>query len=121
MTLRRDTIERSSGMVGELDRSGGEMVGPAGWYPDPASEDVSTAQLRYWNGKVWTKDTADTADVAVGPSPERIEPWALVISLLPLVGIVGGAISIARGKRRNGRLMILIGLGSLLLLSLLRA
>jgi hypothetical protein len=54
----------------------------------------------------------DRADDVTGSSPERIEPWALVISVLPLIGIAGGAIALARGKRRNGRLMILIGVAS---------
>jgi hypothetical protein len=51
---------------------------------------------------------------------ERIEPWALVLALLPLIGLAGGVISLFRGKPRNGLAMIAIGLASLVVLSLLR-
>ena len=56
----------------------------------------------------------------VSSSRERIEPWALVLSMLPLIGLVGGAISLARGKPRNGLAMIAVGVASLVALSLLR-
>lgn len=62
-------------------------------------------------------ESEKTADLR----PERIEPWALVISVLPLIGVIGGVISLARGKRRNGLLMILIGVCSFVVLSGLSA
>lgn len=66
----------------------------------------------------WTTDMVDDAGVLnVADETERIEPLALVISMLPLIGLVGGAISLARGKRRNGWLMILIGICSFVILS----
>lgn len=69
-----------------------------------------------------TQDGAPTngPTVAVSSGGERIEPWALVLSLLPLIGLAGGAISLMRGKPRNGAAMIVIGVASLVVLSLLR-
>jgi hypothetical protein len=90
----------------------------AGWYPDPECEGASTAQLRYWNGGAWTTNFADPGKLSVDPSTERIEPWALLMSVLPLIGIVGGGIAMLKGKRRNGRLMMMIGFGTFLVLAI---
>lgn len=51
---------------------------------------------------------------------ERIEPLALVIAVLPLIGIVGGLIALVKGKKRTGGRMILIGIASFVALGLVR-
>jgi hypothetical protein len=58
--------------------------------------------------------------VPAPPDSEAWEPWALVLSLLPLIGLAGGAIALVKGKRRNGVAMIAIGLASFVALSLVR-
>jgi Protein of unknown function (DUF2510) len=89
--------------------------------------------LRYWDGVVWTEHQAPQVAAShpypatqphpampAVPEPQRIEPWALVISLLPLIGIVGGIISMVKGKTLTGGLMILVGVSSMFALQLLR-
>lgn len=64
--------------------------------------------------------SAEGRAAPAAPDRERIEPLALVLSLLPLIGLAGGAISLVRGKPRNGVAMIIVGVASLVVLSLLR-
>jgi hypothetical protein len=54
------------------------------------------------------EDTANADDDE--PKSQRVLPWALVISLIPVVGFAGGAFAIVKGWRRTGRYMILIAL-----------
>jgi Protein of unknown function (DUF2510) len=98
------------------------MDAPAGWYPEPTTASNDVPMLRFWDG-AWTAQTAPGMD---GEPPaavdrQRIEPWALVLSLLPLICILGGAISMIKGKTRTGGLMMLIGFTSLIVLQLVGA
>ena len=44
---------------------------PAGWYPDPApSQPGQPAQVRYWNGIVWTEHVTPTQAAYVAPVPD---------------------------------------------------
>ena len=98
------------------------METPAGWYPDPSTAPQTVGMMRYWDGAEWTARVAPGAAYApvLEREHQRIEPWALFIALLPLVGILGGAIALIKGNRLNGSLMILIGLSSAVLLQVLR-
>lgn len=62
-------------------------------------------------------DEIDDLEV-VGWGEDPIEPLALLISVVPLIGIVGGIISWRRGKVRNGRWMVAIGVVSLIVLAI---
>jgi hypothetical protein len=99
------------------------MGAPAGWYPEPTPETDGVPMLRFWDGDAWTPQTAPATAwaPAAAVDRQRIEPWALVLAVLPLIGIVGGAISMIRGRTRTGGLMMLIGFASLVLLQLVGA
>ena len=71
---------------------------PAGWYADPAG-----LGLRYWDGAVWTQNTAPS------PSPADDGPVAtkgdwiagVLLSLItPLFGLIAGVYYVAGGGRR---------------------
>ncbi len=49
--------------------------------------------------------------------PQKVEWLALVLALFPLIGILGGLISMARGKYLTGGLMLLVGSMSLVVFS----
>lgn len=89
------------------------MSTPAGWYPDPTPAQPGVASLRYWDGLAWTAQTgpavAAAAPAVAVREEQKIEPLALVIAVIPLVGIIGGAIAMVKGKTLTGGLMILIG------------
>ena len=74
------------------------MTTPAGWFPDPTPGPDGAALDR----------------------SQEIEPWALVIALVPVVGIAGGAIAMARGKQLTGFLMIAVGIASTIILQTYR-
>lgn len=92
------------------------MSTPAGWYPDPSRPDA--ASLRYWDGAAWTSQTGPGAAPVAVPDKQRIEPWALVISVIPLIGLIGGAVSMVKGKTLTGGLMIAVGAASWLVMQL---
>jgi hypothetical protein len=42
----------------------------AGWYPDPAG----LPQLRWWDGRMWTRQTADAVAPRIPPADAPREP-----------------------------------------------
>jgi hypothetical protein len=55
--------------------------------------------------------TNDRANVGGSvPKSERVVTWALVASLIPIIGFAGGVVAMFKGWRRTGRYMILIAL-----------
>src|SRR5829696_3230683 len=75
-----------------------------GWYPDP--DDASSQ--RYWDGTRWTDDRAPYSSVATASRTRRAGGGdGLVIAgyiggvLIPIVGIVIGAILIQRANRHG--------------------
>lgn len=52
--------------------------------------------------------------------PQEIEPWALVIALVPIVGILGGVIAFVRGRQLTGGLMVAVGTASTIILQTYR-
>lgn len=74
------------------------MTTPAGWFPEPTPGPDGAATER----------------------SKEIEPWALLIALVPVVGIAGGALAMARGKQLTGFLMIAVGVASTIILQTYR-
>ncbi len=74
------------------------MTTPAGWYQAPSPG----------------------PDGAAVDRSQEIEPWALVIALVPVVGIAGGALAMARGRQLTGFLMIAVGVASTIILQTYR-
>jgi hypothetical protein len=82
-----------------------DMPPPAGWYPDPEGD---PGAVRYWDGTRWTDDRAPYAAVATKPRTGRSRGSdGLVVAgyiggvLIPIVGIVIGAILIQRDNRHG--------------------
>jgi hypothetical protein len=65
------------------------MSTPAGWVPEPSSG----------------------GDSALEPSHE-VQPLWLVLALVPVVGILLGALAMARGRQLTGFLMIAVSIAS---------
>jgi len=77
-----------------------------GWYPDPTPATLEFPWLRYWDGGAWTAEVRAIV-------PERVEPMALLIAIVPLIGLLGGLLVVARpGKRLTGLLMMAVGAAS---------
>ncbi len=96
------------------------MPTPAGWYPDPTP--AHGPALRFWDGSAWTGEVAPAlASPDSVRDAQRVEWLALVIAVIPLVGLVGGTVSLVRGRLLTGGLMVAIGLASSLALQALRA
>lgn len=79
---------------------------PAGWYPDPEG-DAQT--VRYWDGTLWTDERAPYSSVSTATSTtapksnDALVAAGYIFSLLiPIVGIVIGAILIQR-QDKHGR------------------
>ncbi len=71
--------------------------GWSGFQPQPGG---GSPLLRYWNGESWTEYVAPGSPPAplTTAQPQKVEWLALVLSLSPLIGILGGLISMARGS-----------------------
>ena len=95
------------------------MTAAPGWYPTPDAAGVGSPLLSYWNGESWTEHVAPGSPPAplTTAQPQKVEWLALVLALFPLIGILGGLISMARGKYLTGGLMLLIGSMSLVVFS----
>jgi hypothetical protein len=95
------------------------MTAAPGWYPTPDAAGGGSPLLRYWNGESWTEHVAPGLPPAplTTAQPQKVEWLALVLALFPLIGILGGLISMARGKYLTGGLMLLIGSMSLVVFS----
>jgi hypothetical protein len=95
------------------------MTAVPGWYPTPDTAGGGSPLLRYWDGESWTEHVAPASPPArlTAAEPQKVEWLALVLALFPLIGILGGLISMARGKYLTGGLMLLIGSISLVVLS----
>ncbi|MEZ5091880.1 hypothetical protein [Nocardioides sp.] len=65
------------------------MSTPAGWFPEPTPGGDSLAE-----------------------DGHEIQPLALVLALVPLLGIVLGAVAMARGRQLTGFLMIAVSIAS---------
>lgn len=75
------------------------MPPPAAWYADPENPQG----MRYWDGTRWTEDRTD---YRAAPAPERkndglVAAGYIFSLLIPIVGVVLGAILLGR-KDRNG-------------------
>jgi hypothetical protein len=86
---------------------------PAGWYPDPEGEPET---VRYWDGTRWTEDRApySSTRTATGPNAVRtndslVAAGYILSLLIPIVGIVIGAILIQR-QDRHGRWILALSL-----------
>ncbi len=60
---------------------------------------------------------AGSASVA---EEQRVEPWALALALVPFVGLVFGAIAVAKGKPLTGILMMAVGISYVLMFQTFR-
>lgn len=63
---------------------------PAGWYPDPRDP----AQTRFWTGTAWSS-LAQVVTPGIPPrvpkSTEVMTPWIWLITLVPLLTVIGAA------------------------------
>jgi hypothetical protein len=73
------------------------VVAPPGWYPDPQGY-----RQRYWDGHTWTHNFAPF------PSAQRSEArpgdWiggVLLSLLVPLIGLIAGAVYISKGGSKK--------------------
>jgi len=84
--------------TGDLAATGG-MPPPAAWYADPENPQG----MRYWDGTRWTEDRTDyRATPATARKNDGLVAAGYIFSLLiPIVGVVLGAILLGR-KDRNG-------------------
>ena len=89
----------STGGLAETAERTGDMPPPAAWYADPENPQG----MRYWDGTRWTEDRTD---YRAAPAPARkndglVAAGYIFSLLIPIVGVVLGAILLGR-KDRNG-------------------
>lgn len=72
---------------------------PAGWYPDPQNRGQ-----RYWDGVSWTQHVAPNAPAAPPEARAKAGDWVggvLLALLMPLIGLIAGAVYVAKSDERR--------------------
>jgi len=88
------------------------VTAPPGWYPDPHGY-----RQRYWDGRAWTHNFAPF------PSAQRSEARAgdwiggvLLSLIVPLVGLIAGAVYIGKGWSKKQVGLMCVGLSAAMFL-----
>ena len=83
-------------------------MSPAGWYPDPQL----AATQRFWDGNRWTEQVAPLPPPGQAAEKEKLDVLAIVLAVIPLIGVVAGLVLLMKHKPRNGGIMIAVGVTS---------